>query len=123
MDFSPSFLFTLSLPSAFSFSHQCIFLIRHVFCLQTNILETQVISQIVNPLLHQNAMYSCPPTTVRKFTVPPMKTQELKRHNYLQSKQSFLHSRQVFMQFHNTINKYMGEQEYGWLHIRMILII
>ena len=114
MDFFPSYLPSpFLLPSFPSLSHHCTFLIRHVFCLETDILETQVIDQIISLLLHQNAMYSCPPT--------------LRIHSkgiiICSQNKGFLHSRQAFMCLHNTINKYKGKQECGWLHVRMILVI
>ena len=47
--------------------------------------QTSWFGEIINLLLHQNALYSYSATTVR--TVPPCKTQELKRYNQLQSEQ------------------------------------
>lgn len=45
----PSFLHLPSLPTSFLFfPHQYIFSMRHVFCLETDILETQVIGQIIS---------------------------------------------------------------------------
>lgn len=93
--------------------------VRHVFCLETHILETQVIDQIIKLLLHQNAMCSYPATTVR-IHCPSMENKKKASSSAVRTEASSMPDKCSELY---TISKYLSEQEYGRLHVKLMVVI